>query len=343
MSDWPFLDYDLPDELIAQTPLEDRAASRLLYLHRESNRIEDRSFRDVIELLHDGDVLVLNDTRVTALRLVGHRPSGGSAELLVLRGREDGTFEALARPAKRLKPATIVEFEGSLVARVVDDLGEGKKLVRFEGAEWNLQLQRHGRTPLPPYIRANLANPERYQTVYSDIEQSLTGARGSAAAPTAGLHFTPAILESLESRGVEIARVTLDVGFDTFRPISTEDPMAHVMHGEFCSIGEEAAATINKAKGRIVAVGTTAVRTLESMAVGEGRVEAGSKETRIFIKPGYEFRVVEGMFTNFHMPRTTMLLMLAALASPHAIQAAYRHAITHKYRFLSFGDSMLIL
>lgn len=325
------LDYDLPEDRIAQAPLADRAASKLLWLHRDSGRIEDRAFRDVTQILEPGDLLVLNDTRVTAKRLLGHKPSGGRVEALLLRELGAGRFEALVRPAKRLRVGATLQFE-DLRATVEVELPEGRRELRFESTP---NQESFGQVPLPPYIHARLADPERYQTVYGERP-------GSAAAPTAGLHFTPDLLDALRERGVEIATVTLDVGLDTFRPISG-DPEGHAMHGEVCEVSAATAGQIAGAKGRVVAVGTTTVRTLESLAVGPRRVEPGRRETRLFITPGFAFQVVDGMFTNFHMPRTTMLLMIGAMAGPEAIQAAYRHALAADYRFLSFGDSMLIL
>lgn len=343
-TDWAFLDYELPPDRIAQDPLEDRTASRLLHLDLGSGQITDRVFRDVGEVLQSDDLLVLNDTRVTALRLIGSKPSGGAVELLVIKRLEGDEFEALARPGKRLQPGAVVHIEAGFSAEVVSNLEEGRKRIRFVGDDWEEALTRAGRVPLPPYIHRNLDQPERYQTEYSNRDQTLLQPnQGSAAAPTAGLHFTTELLQQLGVMGVQIARVTLDVGLDTFRPMTTDDPLQHSIHGETCHISVEAARQINTATGRIIAVGTTATRTLESFAIGSKEVKSGDMDTRIFITPGYKFKIIDGMFTNFHMPRTTMLMMLAALVGPTAIQAAYRHAVTHNYRFLSFGDSMLIL
>lgn len=330
-------DYELPDELIAQVPLEDRAGSRLLWLHRESGVIEDRMFRDIVEILEPGDLLVWNDTRVSALRLKGAKPTGGAVEALVLRETSEGTFEALVKPGKRLKPGAVIEFSPHLKATVSAELEEPLKEIRFEQIPgWRTELETHGRLPLPPYITEEIQDPERYQTVYSR-----TG--GSAAAPTAGLHFTEELLAQLAKRRIQTANVTLDVSLDTFRPVVTDNLAEHKMHGEKCTISEETAAKIERATGRIIAVGTTTARTLESFADGHRRVRSGTMSTSIFIRPGYEFQVVDGLFTNFHMPRTTMLMMISALASKDRIDAAYRHATQHRYRFLSFGDSMLIL
>lgn len=330
-------DYQLPDELIAQTPLEDRASSRLLHLGKPTGEIHDRVFRDVLGLLQPDDLLVWNDTRVTALRLFGQKPTGGSVEALLLQETSPGAFTALVKPGKRLKPGAKIEFSGGLVAEVTRDLEEPIKELRFEPVpNLNERLREFGQVPLPPYIHEVLADPERYQTVYAQ-------SGGSAAAPTAGLHFTPEIIQSLKEKGVGMARVTLDVSLDTFRPVMVESLDEHKMHGEICRIPEETAQAISECKGRIIAVGTTTARTLESFAVERRRVEAGEMRTSIFIRPGYEWRILDGLFTNFHMPKTTMLMMISALAGNQNIVRAYDHAIQHRYRFLSFGDSMLIL
>ncbi|HVT12250.1 MAG TPA: tRNA preQ1(34) S-adenosylmethionine ribosyltransferase-isomerase QueA [Fimbriimonadaceae bacterium] len=330
------LDYHLPEVAIAQAPLADRAASKLLWLHKETGEIEDRAFRDVVEILRPGDLLVLNDTRVTALRLFGEKPSGGKVELLLLKEVAPGEYEALAKPGKRLQAGARIGFQSGLGAEVLEVLPEGRRRVRF-GADPDLKakLAETGLIPLPPYVKRAIDDPERYQTVYSQNA-------GSAAAPTAGLHFTREILAALEAKGVRIARVTLDVGLDTFRPITAEDPLEHAIHGETCHLPESTRQAVAETKGRIIAVGTTAVRTLETFATGPRQVEAGSRDTRLFITPGYRFQVVDGMFTNFHLPRTTMLLMISALVGRERVMAAYAHAVAAGYRFLSFGDSMLI-
>jgi S-adenosylmethionine:tRNA ribosyltransferase-isomerase len=331
------LDYDLPEEAIAQTPLADRAASKLLWLHKGSGEIEDVCFRDIVHLLEPGDLLVLNDTRVTALRLLGEKPTGGQVELLLLKEAAPGVFEALAKPGKRLQPGATVRLQHGLAATVLENLPEGRKLVRFAPDEALAEnLRSIGKVPLPPYVKRQIEDPERYQTVYAK-----TG--GSAAAPTAGLHFTPEILESLRVKGIQTANVTLDVGLDTFRPITAENPLQHEIHGETCHLPEATQRAIHEANGRIIAVGTTAVRTLETFAAAPRRVGAGSRDTKLFITPGYKFKIVDGMFTNFHMPRTTMLLMISALAGQSNVMKAYAHALEESYRFLSFGDSMLIL
>jgi S-adenosylmethionine:tRNA ribosyltransferase-isomerase len=330
------LDYDLPQEAIAQRPLTDRAASKLLWLHK-SGAIEDRTFRDCVDILQPGDLLVLNDTRVTALRVFGVKPTGGQVELLLLKEAAPGIYEALAKPGKRLHPGAEIRVEEELVATVVENLTEGRKLVSFgEDAELRSKLEKLGRVPLPPYIHEPIEDAERYQTVYAQ-----TG--GSSAAPTAGLHFTTGILKQLREKGVQIATVTLDVGLDTFRPITADDPLNHAIHGERCHLPVATQRAVEQATGRIIAVGTTAVRTLECFATGPKQVDSGSRDTRLFITPGYPFRVVDGMFTNFHLPRTTMLLMISAVAGRENVMHAYTHALQHGYRFLSFGDSMLIL
>lgn len=333
MSDF---DYVLPEELIAQHPLEDRAGSRLLVLGRRDGSVRHQTFRDVVNLFHPGDLLVMNDTRVTARRLLGRRPTGGQVEALVMKRRPDGLFEALVRPAKRMPEGSRVTFEGGLEALVRGDAGAGVKLLEFLGEDPEGELSRLGSVPLPPYIRASLDDPERYQTVYAT-----TG--GSAAAPTAGLHFTPELIGELEAKGVRLARVTLDVSMDTFRPVHAEDPKEHVMHGERCVLPEATAEAVRTCPGRVIAVGTTAVRTLETFAIGHRELESGERVSQLYITPGFEYRVVDGMLTNFHMPKTTMLLMLAALAGRDPLMEAYRQAVELRYRFLSFGDSMLIV
>ncbi len=329
-------DYHLPERLIAQTPLADRSESRLLHLKRKTGGIVHLQFKDITNLFEPGDLLVLNDTRVTALRLFGHSQSGGKVELLLLNDNGNGKFGALGKPAKRLKVGSVLEFESDLKATITKTGTEGIREVDFsESPNWRAKLKEVGQTPLPPYITAKLSDSERYQTVYATHG-------GSAAAPTAGLHFTSDILSELEKNGVEIARVTLDVGLDTFRPVQAESLEDHVMHGEVCRIDDANADKINKAKGRIIAVGTTAVRTLESFSKGHRQVKSGKLSTQIFIRPGYKFQIIDGMFTNFHLPRTTMLMMISAFASREFVFNAYEAAIRENYRFLSFGDSMLI-
>jgi len=328
--------FDLPEGLIAQTPLADRAAARMLCLDQRTGAVVHRTFRDLPSLLNPGDVLVLNDTRVTALRLFGHKSTGAQVEVLLLQPTGvPGEFTAMLRPGKRLRSGDRILFERELAAEVQEG-GEGPvRIIRFVDLDRLGELERIGRVPLPPYIHEALHEDERYQTVYSQ-----TG--GSAAAPTAGLHFTPELLAQIEDKGVQRAQVTLDVSIDTFRPVQADSLNEHVMHGERCAILESAAATINRASGRVIAVGTTSVRTLESLAASDGKVRAGETVSKIFIRPGYEFKVVDGMLTNFHMPGTTMLMMLSAMTGRDPLFNAYAQAVREKYRFLSFGDSMFI-
>ncbi|MFZ4506843.1 MAG: tRNA preQ1(34) S-adenosylmethionine ribosyltransferase-isomerase QueA [Fimbriimonas sp.] len=326
-------DYHLPEELIAQTPLADRADSRLLRLDRATGAVHHHQFRDILELLHPGDLLVMNDTRVSARRLLGSKTTGGAVECLLLNEVEPGVFDCLLRPAKRLPPGTRIDFEQGAWATVLDYARGEVRRVQLEHTGPICSL---GVTPLPPYIHEVLSEEERYQTVYGQNA-------GSAAAPTAGLHFTTELLEALEKRGVGTARVTMHVGIDTFRPVQVEDLSQHVMHGEVCEVPEATSDAIRDCRGRVIAVGTTTVRTLETMAVGRRTVEPGQRVSTLFIRPGYDFKVIDGMFTNFHLPKTTMLAMISALAGQCFVLSAYEEAIRYHYRFLSFGDSMLIL
>jgi S-adenosylmethionine:tRNA ribosyltransferase-isomerase len=337
MSDY---DYELPPDRIAQAPLDDRAASRMLHLDRVTGEIRHRHFRDIVDVLASGDTLVLNETRVTALRLFGEKPTGGKVELLMLRRVEDH-FEALVKPGRRLKPGQQVLLEGGLTAEIGEHLGGPTRAVRvsgkgMSGEEVDEYLRRVGRTPLPPYVHAALADPERYQTVFNRVG-------GSAAAPTAGLHFTSEVLQSLKNKGVSVARIVLDVSMDTFRPVEVENLDEHAMHGERATLSAEAARAIESCRGRVVAVGTTVVRTLESFAVGPRKLSEGTMETRLFIRPGFRFQIVDGLLTNFHMPRTTMLVLVSSLAGRDRVLAAYRSALQGEYRFLSFGDAMLVI
>lgn len=334
--------FDLPEELIAQDPLEDRASSRLLVLHKESGKLEHRHFRDLKEYLQPGDCLVLNDTRVLPARLIGEREStGGKVEILLLKRKEKDVWETLAKPGKKARPGMKIVFGGGLlVGEILEVLEEGNRLVRFtyEGI-FEEVLDKLGEMPLPPYITHKLKDKERYQTVYAKHE-------GSAAAPTAGLHFTREMLQELEEAGVHIVYVTLHVGLGTFRPVKTENILEHTMHSEYFSIEEESAALINQTKaqgGRIVCVGTTSCRTVESAADEEGRVRAGSGWTDIFIYPGYSFKVLDCLVTNFHLPESTLVMLVSALAGKEKILYAYNEAIQEKYRFFSFGDAMLIM
>jgi S-adenosylmethionine:tRNA ribosyltransferase-isomerase len=341
-------DYELPDELIAQTPLEPRDASLLMVVGRHRGVQGHRHFHDLPTLLRAGDCLVLNDSRVLPARLVGRKNTGGVVELLLLRRYSLLCWEVLARPARRLKMGASVVFgSGELTARVVAEGEDGLRHVEFawEHGSFEEVLDRLGRVPLPPYIHQELADPERYQTVYS---RQL----GSAAAPTAGLHFTPELLSQLQEAGVRVVTLTLHVGLGTFRPVQVEDVEAHAMHAEAFSLDPETATAINathRERGRVIAVGTTSARTLESLAASDVQredgiiVEAGSGETSIFIYPGYRFQVIDGLLTNFHLPKSTLLMLVAAFAGTETVLAAYREAVSMKYRFFSFGDAMLIV
>lgn len=330
-------DYHLPPELIAQRPLEDRAASRLLWLRRDTGTITHHRFRDLPKLLQPGDLLVLNDTQVSARRLRGVGMGGGSVEALVLKELGPGLYEAITKPAKRLSVGSRIRFGQRWTATVRGVLAEGHRLLEFERPEDAAQaLAEIGETPLPPYIHEPLTDPSLYQTVYSRVP-------GSAAAPTAGLHFTGSVLEDLRERGIEWAFVTLSVGEDTFRPLRSEALDQHKMHGEALEVPLATAEAVRRAQGRIVAVGTTSVRALEASASDYRRVEPGRRVSDLFIRPGYQLRIVDGILTNFHLPKTTMLVMIAAFCSREWVLEAYREAVRSRYRFLSFGDCMLIL
>lgn len=332
-------DYDLPQELIAQTPLP-RGQSRLMVLHRETGALELRTFHDVLEYIRPGDVLVLNDARVTARRYRGKRANGSPVEALLLRPVGTAAWEALVYPGRRLRPGgTFTLDAGDLgeVEAVVDaQTPEGGRILRFASQQIRDALANRGLVPLPPYITEPLYDEERYQTVYAS-------AGGSAAAPTAGLHFTEDMLDRIRDLGAQTAFVTLHVGVDTFRPVREKDPSRHVMHGEWYSIGEHAADVINRRQGRLWAVGTTVVRTLESAADRDGRVQPGSSVTHLYIRPGYEFRVVQALLTNFHLPKSTLLMLVCAFAGYESIMGAYRQAVAWRMRFYSFGDAMLVL
>lgn len=333
--------YELPQELIAQTPPADRSASRLLLYDRNTRSITDGVFSDVASHLHPGDVLVRNTTRVIPARLIGVREdTGGHMEFLLLRRAEGDRWECLAKPARRARPGQEYRVGDGLRVRVLGDTGaEGGKLVEllYDGILEEV-LDRVGQTPLPPYITERLEDPERYQTVYARE-------RGSAAAPTAGLHFTQALLDRLRAQGVRIVDVLLHVGLGTFRPVSAERVEDHHMHAEYCEVTAEAARAINEARaagGRVVAVGTTSVRTLESAATPDGLVQPFAGQTSIFITPGYAFRAVDALITNFHLPESTLLMLVSAFAGREEILRVYRHAVQQRYRFFSFGDAMLI-
>ncbi|HIS30323.1 MAG TPA: tRNA preQ1(34) S-adenosylmethionine ribosyltransferase-isomerase QueA [Candidatus Limivivens intestinipullorum] len=333
--------YDLPQELIAQDPLEDRSGSRLLVLDRETGKREHRIFRDIIEYLNPEDCLVINDTKVIPARLFGVKEgTEAKIEVLLLKRRGDNIWETLVKPGKKCRVGARISFgEGLLTGEVVDIVEEGNRLIRFayQGIFEEI-LDQLGQMPLPPYIHHQLRDKNRYQTVYAKND-------GSAAAPTAGLHFTPELLEQIQRKGVKIAHVTLHVGLGTFRPVKVEDVTEHHMHSEFYVVEEDQAALINRARaegGKIVAVGTTSCRTLESAADESGILHAGSGWTDIFIYPGYRFKITDRLITNFHLPESTLMMLVSALAGKEQIFAAYQEAIEKKYRFFSFGDAMFI-
>jgi S-adenosylmethionine:tRNA ribosyltransferase-isomerase len=335
-------DYHLPPELIAQTPLEPRDRSRLMVLERTSGSIEHRRFSDLVDYLKPGDVLVFNDSRVIPARLKGKKAdTGGKVELLLLRQLENAVWEVLLKPAKRVAVGTKLEIgdsDDSISAEIVGEGEGGIKVIRFPQ---EMQLPKLGKIPLPPYIRTPLADDERYQTVYARVP-------GSVAAPTAGLHFTPQLLEKLKEKGVELLFVTLHVGLDTFRPVREEDPLKHPIHKEYGIVTEEVASRLNQAKGegrRVICVGTTTVRIIEGAAQAsqESVIEPFEGGVSLFILPGYRFRLVDALITNFHLPRSTLLMLVAAFAGKDFIFSAYEEAIARKYRFYSFGDAMLIL
>ena len=334
--------YDLPEELIAQSPAEPRDSSRLMVVHRNTGEIEHRIFRDVVDYLNPEDVLVVNHTRVIPARLYGTKEgTGGAIEFLLLRRLNLTDWEVILKPGKKAKPgARFVFGEGMLTAEILSVAEDGGRTVRFfwEGVFEDV-LDRLGEMPLPPYIHEKLQDPQRYQTVYAKID-------GSAAAPTAGLHFTPELLEAVRAKGVDIVPVLLHVGLGTFRPVKEEDVENHHMHSEYYEVTEEQAARINAARargGRIICVGTTSVRTLETVADEQGIVHAGSGFTQIFIKPGVPVRAVDALITNFHLPGSTLLMLVSALMGREQALAAYRLAVQERYRFFSFGDAMLIL
>lgn len=333
--------FDLPEELIAQDPLTDRSSSRLLVLDKESGRVEHHIFKDIIHYLEPGDCLVLNNTKVIPARLIGHKEDTGAAiEVLLLKHLEDGTWETLVKPGKKARPgARIVFGDGLLTAEVVDIMEEGNRKIRFEyEGVFEEILDQLGEMPLPPYITHKLQDKNRYQTVYAKYE-------GSAAAPTAGLHFTPELLEALEKKGVKLAYVTLHVGLGTFRPVKEDNLLNHHMHTEYYQVSAEAAEMINstKARGnRVICVGTTSCRTIESAADEKGHLKESSGDTSIFIYPGYQFKVLDGLITNFHLPESTLVMLVSALAGREHVLAAYEEAIKERYRFFSFGDAMFI-
>lgn len=333
--------YELPEELIAQDPLEDRSSSRLLVLDKESGAVSHHVFKDVIDYLNEGDCLVINDTKVLPARLIGTKVgTDAKIEVLLLKRKENNIWETLVKPGKKAKIGTKISFgDGLLMGEVVDIVEEGNRLIQFtyEGIFEEI-LDRLGQMPLPPYITHHLEDKNRYQTVYAEHT-------GSAAAPTAGLHFTPELLEKIEKKGVDIARVTLHVGLGTFRPVKVDEITDHHMHSEFFQIEEEAAEKINRAKDagkKVICVGTTSCRTVESAADETGHLKACSGWTEIFIYPGYQFKVLDSLITNFHLPESTLVMLVSALAGREHVLAAYEEAVKERYRFFSFGDAMLI-
>jgi S-adenosylmethionine:tRNA ribosyltransferase-isomerase len=334
--------YDLPQELIAQDPLEDRSSSRLMHLSKEDGSIEHLHFTDILKFLKKGDCLVINDNRVIQARLYGHKEETGAAiEILLLKRMENDNWECLVKPGKNARPgAKIVFGDGILTGEIVDVIDDGNRIIHFtyEGIFEEI-LDKLGEMPLPPYITHKLKDRNRYQTVYAKND-------GSAAAPTAGLHFTKELLEQVREMGVQIAHVTLHVGLGTFRPVKVDDVESHHMHSEFYMVEEDQAQIINETKrngGRVISVGTTSCRTLESATGEDGILKAGSGWTEIFIYPGYHFKMIDGLITNFHLPESTLLMLVSALAGKEKIMHAYEEAVKERYRFFSFGDAMLIL
>ncbi len=333
--------FDLPEELIAQDPLKDRSSSRLLVLDKETGKVEHHVFREIIDYLQEGDCLVINDTKVIPARLIGSKiGTDAKIEVLLLKRKENDVWETLVKPGKKAKVGTRISFgDGLLVGEVVDIVEEGNRLIHFEyEGIFEEILDQLGQMPLPPYITHQLEDKNRYQTVYAKHS-------GSAAAPTAGLHFTPELLKEIEEKGVQIARVTLHVGLGTFRPVKVDNILEHHMHSEFYQIEEEAAEKINRAKEsghRVICVGTTSCRTIESAADKNGKLHATNGWTEIFIYPGYEFKVLDCLITNFHLPESTLVMLVSALAGREQVLSAYEEAVKEKYRFFSFGDAMFI-
>ena len=333
--------YDLPEELIAQTPLEQRDTSRLMTVDRKSGEVEHHHFYELLDDLNPGDCLILNNSRVLPARLLGQRlPGGGACEVLLLIDRGEKTWECLVRPGRKMRTGVKLSFgDGALTAEVVGEVEGGNRLVRFEYEGIFLEvLEQLGKMPLPPYIKAELQDRERYQTVYSKVV-------GSAAAPTAGLHFTPELLEKIAAKGVGIGYVTLHVGLGTFRPVKEDEITDHEMHSEYCTIPQETADLINRTKangGRVICVGTTSCRTIESWANEDGTMEAKAGWTNIYIYPGYRFKVMDGLVTNFHLPESTLIMLVSAFAGREHVLAAYKEAVKERYRFFSFGDAMFL-
>ncbi len=333
--------YDLPEELIAQTPLEQRDTSRLLVMDKTTGELQHKHFYDILDFLQPGDCLVMNDSRVLPARLLGHRPTGGAVEVLLLRDLGNKQWECLCKPGRKMQVGSEVIFgTGELTATVSEVKEDGNRIVTFHYDGIFLEvLERLGKMPLPPYIKAELQDQERYQTVYSREV-------GSAAAPTAGLHFTNELLEKVREKGVQAAFVTLHVGLGTFRPVKAENVLEHHMHSELCMISKETAEILNETKrhgGRIICVGTTSCRTLESLVKDDGSFEETSEWTDIFIYPGYQFKAMDGLITNFHLPESTLVMLVSAFAGREHVLDAYKQAVDEKYRFFSFGDAMCIL
>lgn len=342
MMDINDFDYDLPEELIAQDPIEDRSSSRLLLLDKKTGKTQDKIFRDIIDELNPGDCLVINNTKVIPARLMGVKEdTGAHIEVLLLKREQDDVWEVLVKPGKKAKPGTIIIFgDGRLKAEVLEVVEDGNRKIRFsyQGIFEEI-LDELGQMPLPPYITHQLKDKNRYQTVYAKHT-------GSAAAPTAGLHFTPELLKEIEEKGIDIARVTLHVGLGTFRPVKVDEITDHHMHSEFYQVDEEAAEKINRAKDsghRVICVGTTSCRTIESAADETGHLKPTSGWTEIFIYPGYKFKILDGLITNFHLPESTLIMLVSALAGREHVLAAYEEAVQERYRFFSFGDAMLIV
>ena len=333
--------YDLPEELIAQTPIQQRDTSRLMTVERDTGKTEHHHFYELPDFLNPGDCLILNDSRVLPARLLGQRlPGGGACEVLLLIDRGDKTWECLVRPGRKMRTGAKLSFgDGRLTAEVVGELEDGNRLVRFDYEGIFLEvLERLGKMPLPPYIKEELQDRERYQTVYSKVV-------GSAAAPTAGLHFTPELLEKIRAKGVNIGYVTLHVGLGTFRPVKEDTVEGHEMHSEFCTISQETADLIKQTKangGRVICVGTTSCRTLESWGKEDGTIEAKAGWTNIYIYPGYRFKIMDALVTNFHLPESTLIMLVSAFAGRENVLAAYTEAVAEKYRFFSFGDAMFL-
>lgn len=332
-------DYDLPQELIAQTPMEPRDHSRLLVVDRAATAVEHKHFYDLVSYLQPGDLLIMNDTKVIPARLIGHKETGAKVEVFLLHRHNQDTWEALVRPGKKLLPGAKVSFGDKLQAEILDKTDFGGRMVRFifDGVFEEI-LDELGKTPLPPYIHEKLQDKSRYQTVYAKVD-------GSAAAPTAGLHFTPELMQKVRNKGIDIGFVTLHVGLGTFRPVSAKDIREHVMHSEYYVVSEETVQKVAQTRqrgGRVIAIGTTAVRTLESASETGGMIRAGAGVTNIFIYPGYTFQVVDALVTNFHLPQSTLMMLVSALAGRERMLDVYRQAVAEKYRFFSFGDAMFI-